>query len=77
MVAAPWRRNQINAFGVAHIATPAFCGQVVRRPFLSHKQESHVRLMGPHPISVKCYGSTEVSKTLGEGSTPCTGASFI
>jgi hypothetical protein len=24
MVAAPWRRNQINAFGVAHIATPDF-----------------------------------------------------
>ena len=26
-------------------------------------------------ISVKCYGSTAVSKTAGEGSTPSTGAS--
>ena len=41
---------------------------------MSHKQESHVRLMGPHPISVKCYGSTAVSKTASLSSTLSSGA---
>ena len=27
-------------------------------------------------MSVKCYGSTAVSKTVSRGSTPCTGAKF-
>ena len=27
-----------------------------------------------YKVSVKCYGSTTVSKTAGEGSTPSTGA---
>ena len=33
-----------------------------------------VRLQYAPPISLKCYGSTSVSKTEGVGSTPTTGA---
>jgi hypothetical protein len=46
--------------------------------------EKYLRKMGVHPDqleakkikSVKCYGSTSVSKTEGRGSTPCTDANL-
>lgn len=47
----PVRAQQVSQSPVEEMSGTVYCGQVVWRPFLSHKQESHVRFMGPHPNS--------------------------
>ena len=50
------------------------CGEVWYRTCLGRKGPQ-VRILPPRPIlSVWCNGSTTVSKTVCQGSSPCTGA---